>query len=67
MQVRLKDWWAFKDHFAQYYRRYHIRKKKNVAEYGYGASENHTHETDTQVMNVGALQALKIATMEDKE
>ena len=27
MQVGLKTWQAFKDHFAQAYRRYHIHKK----------------------------------------
>ena len=31
MQVILKTWKVFKDHFAQAYRRYHIRKKATAA------------------------------------
>ena len=36
MQVGLKTWQAFKDHFSQAYRRYHIRKKATAAAHGYG-------------------------------
>ena len=42
IQVGLKIWQAFKDHFIQAYRRYQIRKKATAAAHGYGASENHT-------------------------
>ena len=45
MQVGLKTWQAFKYHFAQAYRRYHIRKKETAAAHGYGESANHTQET----------------------
>ena len=38
MQVGLKTWQAFKDHFSQAYRRYYIRKKATEAAHGYGAS-----------------------------
>ena len=38
MQVGLKTWQAFKDHFAQAYRRYHIHKKTTAAAHGYGES-----------------------------
>ena len=37
MQVGLKPWQAFKDHFTQAYRRYHIREKATAAAHGYGA------------------------------
>ena len=67
MQVGLKAWQAFKDHFAQAYRRYNIRKKAKSAAHEYGASENHTQETDTQVNTADALQALTFTAMEDKE
>ena len=67
MQVGLKTWQAFKDHFAQAYRRYEIRKKATAAAHGYRASANHTKETETQVKTVDALQALACAAMEDKE
>ena len=46
MQVGLKTWQAFKYHFAQAYRRYQIRKKATAAAHGYGASANHTQETE---------------------
>ena len=45
MHWGLKTWQDFKYHFAQSYRRYHIRKKSTAADHGYGASENHTQET----------------------
>ena len=67
MQVRLKTWQAFKDHFAQAYRCYQIRKKATAAAYGYGASSNHTKDTEDQVNSVDVLQALACATMEDNE
>ena len=38
MQVGLKTCQAFKDHFAQSYRLYQIRKKETAAARGYGAS-----------------------------
>ena len=38
MQVGLKTWQAFKDHFSQAYRRYQIFKKATAAAHGYGAS-----------------------------
>ena len=37
MQVGLKTWQAFKDHLAQAYRHYQIRKKATAAAHGYGA------------------------------
>ena len=46
MQVGLKIWQAFKDHFAQAYRCYQIRKKATAAAHGYGDSANHTQETE---------------------
>ena len=61
MQVGMKTWQAFKDHFAKAYRRYQIRKKSTEAAYGYGASENHTQETEAQVNTADALQALEYA------
>ena len=63
MQVGLKIWQAFKDHFAQAYRRYQIRKKSTSAAHGYGASENHTQETEAQVNTADALQALACEAM----
>ena len=59
MQVGLKTWQAFKDHF--------VSKKATAAAHGYGASENRTQETEAQVNPVDALQALVCAAMEDKE
>ena len=67
MQVGLKAWQAFKERFTQAYMRYQIRKKATVAAHGYGASEDHTQETDSQVNTLDALQALACAEMEDKE
>ena len=67
MQVGLKTWPDFKDYFAQTYRRYHIHKKATSAAHGYGASENHTEETEAQVNTADALQALECASMEDNE
>ena len=67
MQVGMKNWQAFKDHFAQAYRRYQIRKKATAAAHGYGASENHTQDTEAQVNIADALQALSCAAMKDKE
>ena len=55
MQVGLKTWKAFKGHFAQAYRRYQIRKKATAAAHGYGASANHTQETEAQVNTVDVL------------
>ena len=42
-------------------------KKVTANTHGYGASENHAHETDTQMMTADALQALVNVTMEYKE
>ena len=42
IQVGLKTWQAFKDHFVPAYRRYQIRKKETAADHGYGASANNT-------------------------
>ena len=67
IQVGMKNWQAFKDHFAQSYRRYHIRKKSTAAAHGYGASSNRRQDTEAQVNTVDALQALACAAMEDKE
>ena len=67
MQVGLKTWQDFKDHFAQAYRRYHVRKKATAAAHGYGESENHTQETESQVNTVDALQALAYSAMEYRE
>ena len=58
MQVGLKTCQAFKDYFAQAYRRYQIRKKATAAAHGYGASANHTHETESQVNTTDSLQSL---------
>ena len=41
MQVGMKTWQAFKEHLAQAYRRYQIRKKATTAAHGYGASAIH--------------------------
>ena len=67
MQVGLKTCQAFKDHFAQSYRLYQIRKKATAAAHGYGASANYTQETEAQVNTADALQSLTCAAMEDKE
>ena len=67
MQIGLKTWQAFKDHFSQAYRRYHICKKSTAAAHGYGVSTNHTQETEAQLNTADALQALACAEMEDKE
>ena len=67
IRVGLKTWQAFKCHFAQAYRRYQIRKKATAAAHGFGASANHTQETESQVNTADALQALACAAMEDKE
>ena len=67
MQVGLKTWQAFKDYFAQAYRRYQIHKKATASAHKYGASENHTQHTEAQVNNVDALQALACAAMKEKE
>ena len=66
MQVGLKTCQYFKDHFAQAYRRYQIRKKGTAASHGYGESENHTQETEAQVNTADVLQALACAAMEGK-
>ena len=55
MQVGLKTWQDFKDHFAQAYRRYQIRKKATAATHGYWASANNTQETESQVNTADAL------------
>ena len=49
------------------YRRYQICKKSTEAAHGYGASENHTLETEAQINTEDALKALAYALMEDKE
>ena len=67
MQVVLKTWHDFKNHFAQAYRRYQIHKKSTSVSHGYGESANHTQDTDAQVNTFDALQALAYAAMEDKE
>ena len=67
MQVGLKTWQAFKDHFTQSYRRYQILKKATETAHGYGASANHTQEIEAQVNTADALQALTCAAMEYKE
>ena len=67
MQVGLKTWQDFKDHFSQSCRRYQIRKKSTAADYGYGASANHTQETEALVNTADALKSLACAAMEDKE
>ena len=67
MQVGLKTWQAFKDHFTQAYRRYQIRKIATAAAHGYGASEKHTWDTESQVNTADALQELACASMEDKD
>ena len=67
MQVGLKTWQDFKDHFTQAYRRYHIRKKATAAAHGYVVSANHTQETEAQVNTADALQALAFVAMEYKE
>ena len=63
MQVVLKTWQAFKDHFVQAYSCYHIRKKATAAADGYGVSANHTQEKEAQVKTADALQALTYSSM----
>ena len=63
MQVGLKTWNAFKDHFTQAYRRYLIHKKSKAAAHEYGASANHTQDTEAQVNTTDALQALACSAM----
>ena len=67
MQVGLKTWQAFKDHFSQAYRCYQTLKKATAAAHGYGASANYTQETESQINTEDAMQALACAAMEDKE
>ena len=67
MQVGQKTWQAFKDHFSQDCRRFQIRKKATSAAHGYGASENNTQETESQVMNLDEMKALACEAMEDNE
>ena len=64
MQVGLKTWQAFKDHFAQAYRRYQIHKKVTAQANGYEVSANHTQETESQVNTADTLQAFACAAME---
>ena len=45
MQVGIKTWKAFKDHFSQAYRRYQICRKATAAVHWYGDSANHAQET----------------------
>ena len=42
MQIGLKIWQAFKDHFSKTYRRKHFRKKATAVAHGYGAAANNT-------------------------
>ena len=56
MQVLLKTWKSFKDHFSQTYRPYKTRKKAQSAAHGYGEAEIHAQETDAQVNTADALQ-----------
>ena len=67
MQIGLKTWQAFKDHLAQAYRHYQIRKKATAAAHGYAAWANHTQDTEAQVNTADTLQELACAAMEDKE
>ena len=67
MQVGLKTWQTFKDHFAQAYRRYLICNKATAVAHGYGAPANHTQDTEAHIKAVDALQALAGAAMEDRE
>ena len=46
MQVGLKTWQAFKDHFSQAYRCYHIHKKATSVAHGYKVSTKNTQETE---------------------
>ena len=67
MQVGLKILQAFKDHFAQAYRRYQICKKETAAAHGYGESVNRKQEKESQVNTVDAMQSLACAALEYKE
>ena len=66
-QVGLKTWQAFKDNFAQAYMRIQIRKKATAVPHGYGASSNHTLETEAQANTADTLQVLACSAMEDNE
>ena len=61
MQVGLKTWQDFRDHFSQAYRCYHIFKKGTAAAHGYGESANHTQETEAEVNTSYVLRALACA------
>ena len=67
MPVGLKTCQDFKDHFAQAYMSCRIHKKAAAVAHGYGASENHTQETEARVNTADALKALACVVMEDKE
>ena len=67
MQVGLKTWQDFKDHFSQVYRCYQICKRSTAASHGYVAAENHTQEIYAKVNTADALKALTFSAMEDKE
>ena len=58
MQVELKTWQAFMDHFSKSCRRYQIRKKATAAAHAYEASENHAQEIESQFNTSDVLQAL---------
>ena len=49
IQFGLKTWQVFKEHFTQAHRNYQIRKKATAASHGYGASVNHTQETEAHL------------------
>ena len=67
MKVGLKTSQAFKDRFSKAYIRYQISKKARAAGHGYGATVNHTQETDAQVNTADKLQTLACAAMGKKE
>ena len=66
MTIGQKNFQTFKDHLAQAYRRYQIRKKATAAFHVYGASENHANETDAHMMTSDALQSFANVTMKTR-
>ena len=65
--VGQKTWQSFKNHFAQAYKCYNIRKTETSVDHGYGDAANHAQETDSQMMTANALQALTNVEIADKE
>ena len=61
MQVGLKTWQVFKDHFEQACRRYKILIKATAVAHEYGESSNHTQDTEAQFNTAVAWKLPKLS------